>query len=67
MKWTKYKHAVATSRGNGHTATAIRDREPRFIGKHGLKRTDSLCSSYSMDHIAMTCYNLQVTSYCALV
>jgi hypothetical protein len=67
MKRTESKHAVATSRGHERAAIATSDRGPRFIVEHGLEHTDSLYGAYSIDCTTVTCYNVRVTSYHALV
>ncbi len=55
------------SHGHQHTAMATGNMGPCHMAEHGLERIDSLNSAYSKDHIATTCYNIQVTSYYALV
>jgi hypothetical protein len=67
MKQTESKHAAATSRSHEHAAMATSDRRPHFTAEHGLEHVDSLRGAYSTDCIAVTCYNIQVTSYRTLV
>jgi hypothetical protein len=50
-----------------YTAKATSDSGPHCMAKYSLQLVDSLHSAYSIDCIAVTCYNIQVMSDYVLI
>jgi hypothetical protein len=46
-----------------HATLNIRPRQKVYSGLH---HAEGLCSAYSINCIAATCYNIQVTNYCEM-